>query len=53
MISSHRSVLFWTAHSRGRLRNPLRSAVVRCCGGSSSFGDGVGEGLFVGALLCG
>ena len=35
VISSHRSVPLWTAHSRGRSRNPLRSGVVRCCGGSS------------------
>ena len=35
VISSHRSVPLWTAHSRGRFRNPLRSGVVRCCGGSS------------------
>ena len=35
VISSHRSVPLWTAHSRGRLRHPLRSGVVRCCGGSS------------------
>ena len=35
VISSHRSVPLWTAHSRGRSRNPLRSWVVRCCGGSS------------------
>ena len=35
VISSHRSVLLWTAPSRGRSRNPLRSGVVRCCGGSS------------------
>ena len=34
VISSHWSVLLWTAHSRGRFRNPLRSGVVRCCGGS-------------------
>ena len=31
VISSHRSVLLWTAHSRGRFRKPLRSRVVRCC----------------------
>ena len=35
VISSHRSVPLWTAHSRGRSRNPLRSGVVRYCGGSS------------------
>ena len=35
VISSHRSVPLWTTHSRGRSRNPLRSRVVRCCGGSS------------------
>ena len=35
VISSHRSVPLWTAHSRGRSRNLLRSGVVRCCGGSS------------------
>ena len=35
VISSHRSVPLWTAHSRGRSRNPLRSRVVRCGGGSS------------------
>ena len=35
VISSHRSLPLWTAHSRGRFRNPLRSGVVRCCGGSS------------------
>ena len=29
VISSHHSVLLWTAHSRGRFRNPLRSGVVR------------------------
>ena len=38
VISSHRSVLLWTAHSRGRFGNPLRSGVVRCCGGSSIVG---------------
>ena len=32
VISSRRSVLLWTAHSRGRFQNPLRSGVVRCCG---------------------
>ena len=35
VISSHRSVRLWTAHSHARSRNPLRSGVVRCCGGSS------------------
>ena len=35
VISSHRSVPLWTAHSCGRSRNPLRFRVVRCCGGSS------------------
>ena len=35
VISSHRSVPLWTAHSRGRFQNPLRSGVVRCCGESS------------------
>ena len=35
VISSHRSVPLWTAHSCGRFRDPLRSGVVRCCGGSS------------------
>ena len=35
VISSHRSVPLWTAHSRGRSRNPFRSGVVRCCGGGS------------------
>ena len=35
VISSHQSVQLWTAHSRGRFRNPFRSGVVRCCGGSS------------------
>ena len=35
VISSHRSVPLWTAHSRGRSQNPFRSGVVRCCGGSS------------------
>ena len=35
VILSYRSVQFWTAHSRGRFRNPLRSGLVRCCGGSS------------------
>ena len=35
VISSQRSVPSWTAHSRGRFRNPLRSGVVRCCGGTS------------------
>ena len=35
VISSHRTVPLLTAHSRGRFRNPLRSGVVRCCGGSS------------------
>ena len=35
VVSSHRSVPLWTAHSRGRSRSPLRSGVVRCCGGSS------------------
>ena len=35
VISSHRSVPLWTVHSRGRSRNPFRSGVVRCCGGSS------------------
>ena len=35
VISSHRSVPLWTAHSRGRSRNPFRSGVVRCCGASS------------------
>ena len=34
VISFHPSVPLWTAHSRGRSRNPLRSGVVRCCGGS-------------------
>ena len=34
VILSHLSVPLWTAHSRGRSRNPLRSGVVRCCGGS-------------------
>ena len=35
VISSNRSVRLWTAHSRGRFRNLLRSGVVLCCGGSS------------------
>ena len=35
VVSSHRSVPLWTAHSRGRSRNPLPFWVVRCCGGSS------------------
>ena len=35
VILSHRSVPLWTAHSRGRFRDPLRSGVVPCCGGSS------------------
>ena len=35
VISSHRSVPLWIVHSRGRLQNPLRSGVVRCCGGGS------------------
>ena len=35
VISSHRSVPLWTAHSGGRSRNPLRSGVVLCYGGSS------------------
>ena len=35
VISSHRSVPLWTAHSLRRSRNPLRSGVVQCCGGSS------------------
>ena len=35
VISSHRSVPLWTAHSRGRFRNPLRSGVVQCCEGCS------------------
>ena len=35
VILSDRSVPLWTAHSRGRSRNPLRSGVVRCCRGSS------------------
>ena len=35
VISSHLSLPLWTAHSRGRSRNLLRSGVVRCCWGSS------------------
>ena len=35
VISSHQSVPLWVATSCGRFRNPLRSGVVRCCGGSS------------------
>ena len=35
LISSHRSVLLWIAHSRSRFQNRLRSALVPCCGGSS------------------
>ena len=34
VISSHPSVLLWTAHCRGRFRNPLRSGVVWCWWGS-------------------
>ena len=34
VIWSHRSVPLWTADSRGRYPNPLRTGVVRCCGGS-------------------
>ena len=35
VILSHQSVPLWTDHSLGRFRNPLRSGLVRCCGGSS------------------
>ena len=35
VISSHRSVPLWIAHSGGKSRNPLRSGVVRCSGASS------------------
>ena len=51
VISSHRSVPLWTAHSRGRSRNPLRSGVVRCCGGSSIVAMGWVRGSVRG-LFC-
>ena len=35
MISTHRNVPLWIAHSRGRFRDPLQSGVVQCCGRSS------------------
>ena len=53
VISSHPSVPLWTAHSRGRIRNPLRTGVVRCCGGRSILVMGLVKGLLLGALLCG
>ena len=40
VISFHRSVPLWTAHSRGRSQKPLRCGVVRCCGGSSILVSG-------------
>ena len=35
VILWHQNVPFWTAQVRGRSRRPLRSRVVRCCGGST------------------
>ena len=48
VILSHQSVLFWTAHSSGRFRNPLRSGVVRCCGRSSILVMGLARGSLLG-----
>ena len=53
VISSHRSVPLWAAHSRGRFRNPFRSGVVRCCGGSSIVVMGWVRGSVRGLFLCG
>ena len=35
LSASHRRLSTWIAHSCGRFGNPMRSGVVRCCGGSS------------------
>ena len=53
MISSHRSVPLWTAHSRGRSRNPFRSGGGAVLWGELHCGDGVDEGLCAGLVLCG
>ena len=51
VILSHQSVLVWTTHSHGRSWRPLRSGMVRCCGGGFHPGDGMCEMLLIGALL--
>ena len=52
VLSSHRSVPLWIARSRGRFRNPCGPGL-GVLWGEFHFGEGVGEGLLVGALLCG
>ena len=44
----HLSVPLWIAHSRGRSRDPWRSGVVRCCGGSSILMLGCARGFWWG-----
>ena len=54
VIWSHRSVPLRIPHSRGRSRGPLRSGLVRCCGGGGLHpGDGMCEELLGGEFLCG
>ena len=48
VISSHRSVPLWTALSRGRFRNALRSEAVWCCGGSFNLLMGLARGSWWG-----
>ena len=48
VILSHRSVPLWIAHFRGRFRKPLRSGVVRCCGGGSILVMGWARGSWWG-----
>ena len=53
VISSHWSVPLWTAHSRGRSRNPVAVWGGVVLWGELHCGDGVGEGLCAGFSLCG
>ena len=52
VILSHRSMPLWIPHFRGRFLNLLRSRGPAVLWGELNFGDWVGEGLLVGALLC-
>ena len=52
VISSHQSVPLWTAHSRGRSRNPVAVRGGAVLWRELHCGDGVVEGLWVGYFFC-